>query len=329
MKIHIPKISFETLYKKQIDEFCKLNSRKYGDELALKVTSKLMSTGNKNNGIYFFHRDYCGIGIFFSKEKFILSTVNDYGIDKIIIELDSKTEFINWLSNENDQSMSLYGEIFNNQTITKLRLDWYLEENYSPVWNTYCQYVRESSVFTTSSKVENLINKLNLKNYKSDYEDFCNDDNFQGNSFRIDISGLPIETFKHRIELIDKAIEIEHQRLINDENSWAITGLKKLGEKWKEFDFEYGKAMLFNAIQYDLAYTNSKRMSVESAEKLYKLIISIYDRQKSFIYCNYNKSPWERNGYSGNNLTDDWTFDLGIILIDANKLTFNYFLSED
>ncbi|MGC1203709.1 MAG: hypothetical protein WA839_02350 [Flavobacteriaceae bacterium] len=151
MKIHIPKISFETLHKKQIDEFCKLNSEKYGNEFALKVTRKLMSTDYKNNGIYFSHRDYCGIGMFFSKEKFILTTVFDgygydgYGSEEVIVEFDSDTEFINWLSNENDQSMSLYGEKFNNQTITKLRLDWFLQENYSPVWNDYCRYVREIS----------------------------------------------------------------------------------------------------------------------------------------------------------------------------------------
>ena len=81
---------------------------------------------------------------FFYKKEFVLSTVYDgYGPNSIIIIFDSKEEFITWLSKESDQSMSLYGEEFNNQTITKLRLDWFLEDNYSPVWNSYCNYVSE------------------------------------------------------------------------------------------------------------------------------------------------------------------------------------------
>lgn len=39
--------------------------------------------------------------------------------------------------------MALFGERFDNQTITKTRLNGYLEANYSPVWNEYCTYLRE------------------------------------------------------------------------------------------------------------------------------------------------------------------------------------------
>ncbi|MBQ4912841.1 hypothetical protein J8L85_00230 [Maribacter sp. MMG018] len=143
MKINISKISFEKLTKKELQVFHNLNNENYGEKIAHKVSEKLKQSVNESDGLYFSHRDYCGIGIFFQKGSFILSTVYDgHGIDKVIAEFNSDTEFINWLSKENDQSMSLYGEKFNNQTITKLRLNWFLEDNYSPVWNDYCEYIR-------------------------------------------------------------------------------------------------------------------------------------------------------------------------------------------
>ncbi len=140
MKLFIPKISLNQLSSKEIDVFNNLNSDVYGNELANNVAEKL--TKSKQDGIYFSHRDYCGLGIFYHEEKFILSTVYDgYGMDTILAESDSKLEFISWLSHESDQSMSLYGDKFNNQTITKLRLHWFLEDTYSPVWNAFCQYL--------------------------------------------------------------------------------------------------------------------------------------------------------------------------------------------
>ena len=144
MKINIPKISLEKLNQKETEILYNLKSDSYGEKLAEKISEKLIKPDNR--GLYFSHRDYCGIGIFFHNGNFVLSTVYDgYGIDEVIAEFDSQSEFINWLSKENDQSMSLYGKKFNNQTITKLRLSWFLEENYSPIWNDYCCYVREIS----------------------------------------------------------------------------------------------------------------------------------------------------------------------------------------
>lgn len=157
-----------------------------------------------------------------------------------------------------------------------------------------------------------------------------------GNSFRINVDGFAINTFEQRVKLIDKATEIEHQRLMNDENSWAITGLRKIGENWEAFDFDYGKEMLFNAIRYDLAYSRSERLPMDIAQKFFKLIVSDYNKDNAFIYCNYEHSPWDNipldnkpSHNSGWNLTDDWTLDLAIIILDSNKLTFSYFLSTD
>lgn len=143
MKISVPKISLEALSKKETQIFNNLNSICYGEELALKISAKLIKVSIKNSGVYFSHRDYCGLGIFFDKEKFILSTVYDGYENDVVVTFDSKQEFIEWLSKENNQSMSLYGKEFNNQTITKVSLEWFLEKNYSPVWNSSCSYIRE------------------------------------------------------------------------------------------------------------------------------------------------------------------------------------------
>jgi hypothetical protein len=141
MELHIPKITLESLSETQVAQFKNLSSQAYGEQLAIKVSEKLINNPAEIHGLFLSHRDYCGLGLFIDKDTFILSTVYDgYGIHTIIASFNSKADFVTWLAHENDQSMSLFGEKFNNQTITKLRLDWFLEAHYSPVWNDYCLY---------------------------------------------------------------------------------------------------------------------------------------------------------------------------------------------
>ncbi|WP_298502725.1 hypothetical protein [uncultured Maribacter sp.] len=143
MKLHKPKIEIESLSKKETETYNALDSNKYGEVLAQQVANKLAE--NSNNGLYHSHKYYCGLGLFFSEEGYTLNTVDDgcaSYVNNLIITFLSKTEFVEWLSKENDQSMSLYSEKFNNQTITKTRLKWYLEDGYSPIWNAYCLYLR-------------------------------------------------------------------------------------------------------------------------------------------------------------------------------------------
>lgn len=145
MTILIPKIDANQLSKTDFDRFNNLNSKQYGLCLATKVADKLSTQKNKKD-LYFYHRDYCGLGIFYTDEKFILSTVFDgFPTHEVIAEFIEKSVFTDWLAIESDQSMSLYGTKFNNQTITKMRLNWFLEDNYSPVWNNFCQYAQKAS----------------------------------------------------------------------------------------------------------------------------------------------------------------------------------------
>lgn len=142
MQLHIPKIVPYNLSIKELEEYKTLDATNYGEKLAIKIAKKLNE--NPDKGLFYAHKDYCGIGLFMHKGSFTLSTVFDgYGVHTIILTFDSKAEFVEWLAKESDQSMALFGEKFNNQTITKTRLDWYLEANYSPVWNEYYDYLRK------------------------------------------------------------------------------------------------------------------------------------------------------------------------------------------
>lgn len=141
MNLLIAKIALDTLTEKQSDIYQNLACEPYGQELANQVADKLLRT---NKGLYHAHRDYCGLGLFVHEGLFTLASVEDgYGVYQVVASFSDKAEFITWLAAENDQSMALYGEQFDNQTITKDRLKWYLEADYSPVWNDYCRYLRE------------------------------------------------------------------------------------------------------------------------------------------------------------------------------------------
>jgi len=168
MKIHTPKIRLEELLKTESDTFYSLGSEEYGETLARRVMVKLslMPSSKKNNyltggGLYHSHRDYCGVGLYFFEGKFTIGEVNDgMGPYPIIATFENEDEFVTWLSHQSDQSMSLVVAVkdnyvssrFNNQTITKTRLEYFLETEYSPVWNAYCDYLRKKTEADESSK---------------------------------------------------------------------------------------------------------------------------------------------------------------------------------
>ncbi|QNL51785.1 hypothetical protein H8S90_09510 [Olivibacter sp. SDN3] len=143
MKLYIPKISLKTLSEKELERYHMLDSRAFGKGLAYRVAAKLTRSPNESGGLYFAHRDYCGMGLYLNDGQFTLGTVYDgRGPFPIVATFESEKDFSQWLAEQSDQSMALYGEKFDNQTITKIRLEWYLEEHYSTSWNAYCHYIR-------------------------------------------------------------------------------------------------------------------------------------------------------------------------------------------
>lgn len=156
MTSFFPEISPSSLGEKDLEIFHSLNQKSYGRELAGKVAEKLKRDPIKldkdgyyvgSGGLYLSHRDYCGIGLYFFEGKFTLGEVNDgMGPYPVLITFENQGEFVEWLANQSDQSMSLCARYsFNNQTVIKIRLEYFLEDNYDPVWNSYCAYVRKRS----------------------------------------------------------------------------------------------------------------------------------------------------------------------------------------
>ena len=142
-------VSYESLTEKEQEIYHTLDDVPYGVKLATAVAGKLKQ---EPAALYHAHRDYCGIGLYFFEQKFTLGEVNDgMGPHPVLATFDDEAVFVEWLARQSDQSMALivnntYGSRFNNQTITRLRLQWYLEEDYSPTWNAYAMYAREQSV---------------------------------------------------------------------------------------------------------------------------------------------------------------------------------------
>lgn len=144
MKLEIDKIPVSALTAGELKIYLELDDRVYGKDLSLRVTKKLLENIDDNGGLYHAHRDYCGLGLYVHKGLFTLGTVYDgRGPFPIVATFGSEADFVEWLSRQSDQSMALYGEQFNNQTIDRIRLEWFLDDGYSPIWNLFCEYVRE------------------------------------------------------------------------------------------------------------------------------------------------------------------------------------------
>lgn len=144
MMLQIRKIPLETLSDKELERYHELDDKAFGKALVLGVAKKLMENPSESGGLYHSHRDYCGMGLYVLEGTFTLGAVNDgRGPHPVVASFESEPEFVQWLAMQSDQSMSLYGEKFDNQTITKIRLEWYLEDNYSSTWNLYCIYVKD------------------------------------------------------------------------------------------------------------------------------------------------------------------------------------------
>jgi len=145
MKSYLPLLEYSSLPENDRKVFRSLNTQTFGQELVGKVAEKLKSY---SNGLYLSHRDYCGIGLYFFEGKFAVGEVNDgMGPYPVLIDFEKQEEFTSWLAGQSDQSMSLCTRLsFHNQTITKTRLEFFLEADYNPTWNAYCVYLNKHRI---------------------------------------------------------------------------------------------------------------------------------------------------------------------------------------
>ncbi|PVH24273.1 hypothetical protein [Sphingobacterium corticibacter] len=153
MKISIESIDVNSLTEQELPIYKQLDASKFGVSLAKKVADKLFLTaeraagnGVSSRGLYHAHRDYCGVGLYFIDSEYTIGEVYDgMGPYPKIATFQSEEEFVEFMSSQSDQSMSLFTRSsFNNQTITRLRLTCFLEDDYSTSWNSFAEYLQKS-----------------------------------------------------------------------------------------------------------------------------------------------------------------------------------------
>ncbi len=135
------------------------------------------------------------------------------------------------------------------------------------------------------------------------------------------------------------AYEIELQKEIKSEKEVfelldKFCSAKKLNElknTWIKIEFSKAKKLFKDCLTYDIAYSSSRISEPETVEKIFINTISkLNTKEIKFCYTNCFGTPWEqiRNGYGFNSITEQ-TFDIGIVILDNEKLLFAYFMSED
>ncbi len=161
MQILKQPITPQELQANEIEIYVQLDDQMYGRELAQKIVEKLTDNPSEGKGLYFSHRDYCGQGLFFIDNDYLLAEVYDGRIaSEIWIKTSNRIQFTHWLSEQSDQSFSLITSRFNNQTITKVRLDYYLSPHYSSVWNDYCRYIQNNNYQDFHTIINQMLDKL-------------------------------------------------------------------------------------------------------------------------------------------------------------------------
>lgn len=107
--------------------------------------------------------------------------------------------------------------------------------------------------------------------------------------------------------------------------------LNELNYNWNRIGFNKAQKLLKNCLTFDIAFSSSRISEEETVEKIFTNLISRLDSSTiKFCFTNCLGNPWEQigNGYGWNDLTNQ-TFDIGIVLFDARKILFAYFMSED
>lgn len=301
-------ISIQSLSKKELEHYHTLSSQTFGRALAMAVAEKL-----KTKEFYNFHRDYCGQGLRYANSRYILALYYD-GYPRTELQNWNEKEFTQWFSQQSDQSMALLGDRFANQTIDMVRILWFLQDDYNANHNEYAAFTQiAQSVIQQDQQAYNIPNE---------------DEELWLKLFYLDTSQLDISTENQRYTLLDFAC-LNESRYLPNNNDVPDNTINLLRNKWYNIDFSDAKTMLFNALQFDLAYSNSRLMSEQEAQKHVETLLADFLPENTYAYTNYDRNPFDRKGYSGSSLFDLVTFDLGIVFLNNKQLLFGYFLAED
>ena len=138
MELLLPKIKVESLNAAERKIYDRLISKPFGKKLAAAVYKTMKERKTQWNGVFYRGASYCGIGFFLDKYGRILvqSVYKGVAALPIIIKFSSdESEFIRWLAEETEQSISCYGERFTIHSITRARLMHYLSNKNSAIYD--------------------------------------------------------------------------------------------------------------------------------------------------------------------------------------------------
>ena len=137
---------------------------------------------------------------------------------------------------------------------------------------------------------------------------------FEGGCFSIDIHQLALQNEKEVYQLLDAACKLDN--------------LHPISENWRKLTYDDCKTLLQWAFQNELAYPGT-RIGKKKTRKFCKLILDKIDPEKSHCFTNWADNPWKEDGGRYWNCITQHTYDIAIVLLDAQQLVFTYLISED
>lgn len=150
-----------------------------------------------------------------------------------------------------------------------------------------------------------LFNKLGLN------ERLMGGDSFE---YHISDSNINIDDQEFLMELLDKVCISE--------------GLIPLYGEWNCLNFSEAADLLLNAFRYDLAFASSEQMSLEDAQYFQREILESIDSSQCCCFTNWLQKTWQSGDWAWNSISK-CTFDIAIVIITPNKISFTYVIGED
>lgn len=137
-----------------------------------------------------------------------------------------------------------------------------------------------------------------------------------GGSFEYHVSDSEINLYDQEslMELLDEVCISE--------------GLIPLHGEWNSLSFLEATDLLLNAFRYDLAFASSEQMSLGDAQYFQREIIEGINPSQCCCFTNWFQKTWQSGGGAWNSISE-CTFDIAIVIITLNKISFTYVLGED
>jgi hypothetical protein len=136
------------------------------------------------------------------------------------------------------------------------------------------------------------------------------------------------DSFEYHIS--DSDINIDNQEFLMEllDKVCISEGLIPLYGEWNSLSFSEAADLLLNAFRYDLAFASSEQMSLGDAQYFQGEILKGIDSSQCCCFTNWFQKIWQSPERASNPISE-CTFDIAIVIITPNKISFTYVLGED